>query len=166
MSVSSLTAEPALQACGQCGFILWNPLGSVGCCDVGLYDDARFPGRLLVSYRPHMDHFDEMSDGALIDFMTTIRTLSRLLRDITSADRVNVAILGNTEPHVHAHLIPRIAHREPEPRKSPWDDPRPREPLNNLEKARLMYVLPRRLHLDGSSSLQAGAAQVADDSGA
>ena len=148
--MSHQAADHAQVRCPDCGFSLWNPLGHYGPCDVVLYDDARFPGRLIVSLREHHDHFEEMPDDAATLLMDSARTIARLLRKVTSADRVNIAILGNAEPHVHVHVIPRIALLEPEPRKSPWNDPRPHRLLAPSDKARFLTELPSMLTLDGT----------------
>lgn len=113
-------------ACSTCGFALWIPIASLEVSDVGLYNDARFPGRLLVSLREHHDHLDEVPDTESAAFLRDVRLCSAVLRRSLGALRVNFAILGNQEPHVHAHLIPRNPRDEPLPSHAPWQDPRPR----------------------------------------
>lgn len=38
---------------------------------------------------------------------------------ITGAERINYEILGNVEPALHAHVIPRHASEDPDLRKKP-----------------------------------------------
>lgn len=127
--------------CPQCGFGLWTPLARLSVSDVGLYRDARFPGRLLLSIRDHYEHLDEAPVPVAIAFMKDIQAASRALRtafdDVT---RVNVSILGNAEPHVHAHLIPRRAS-DPLPTKAPWEDPRPRAELDSAATQQIADAL-------------------------
>lgn len=52
--------------------------------------------------------------------MTDVRHCSRVLRGMDSVVRTNVAILGNREPHVHAHVIPRY-EGEINHDRAPWD---------------------------------------------
>jgi diadenosine tetraphosphate (Ap4A) HIT family hydrolase len=73
----------------------------------GLYDDARFPGRLIVSLDDHFEHFDEVAPRVMAEFMADLQRASLVLRKMGDVDRVNVAVLGNKDPHVHAHVIPR-----------------------------------------------------------
>lgn len=115
--------------------------------DVGLYDDKRFPGRLLLSLRDHYDHLDEVPDGLLTDLTRDIKHVSRVLRDGLGADRVNVAVLGNLEPHVHAHVIPRYQAREPLPARAPWQDPRPLIKFATEELDRVISDLSEKLAL-------------------
>ena len=112
-------------ACSDCGFELWHPLAALSVCDVGLYDDARFPGRMIVSLREHVEHLDEVRPDLLSRLMQDVVAASTVLRKTLGADRVNVAFLGNQVAHVHAHLIPRYGASEPMPTQAPWSDPRP-----------------------------------------
>lgn len=136
-----------IEPCPTCKFALWAPLGTVGACDVGLYDDARFPGRLIVALREHFEHLDEVPQERVSDLMNAIRHLSSRLRLRLPCDRVNVAILGNAEPHVHAHLVPRVHGRDLAPTRSPWSDPRPCIPLPDIEREGLVKELPVLLDL-------------------
>ena len=123
-----------MNACPTCNFELWNPVDTgftLRVSDMGIYDDARFPGRSILRLRDHATDLTAVEPHALMDFMLDIQTASAAIKQASGADRINVAILGNTERHVHAHLIPRIRSREPLPDRSPWDDPRPKESLNS-----------------------------------
>ncbi len=115
--------------CRTCHFAVWVPLARLTVSNVGLYDDARFPGRLIVTLHDHFEHLDEVPDDVALGLFGDVRTCASLLRQEFGATRVNVAVLGNQEPHVHAHVIPRVCGAEPEPREAPWRDPRPRATL-------------------------------------
>lgn len=51
------------------------------------------------------------------------------IQEATSAAKVNVAILGNRDAHVHAHLISRFPENEEFPDCSPWNDLRVKEKI-------------------------------------
>lgn len=127
--------------CGSCGFDLWLTFGELSVSDIGLYSDARFPGRSILRLKEHYDRFEDVPEELALNFTRDIQKASRLLRETTGAERVNIAILGNSEAHVHAHLIPRWPLLEAKPGSSPWDDPRPREALEK----NAMEELLRRL---------------------
>lgn len=123
--------------CGECGFALWNPIEthrSLRASHLGLYDDARFPGRSILRLRGHYTDLTQVSPVVLAAFMEDVQVAMRAIYLATGADRVNVAILGNEQPHVHAHLIPRYRDRDPLPDRSPWDDPRPKRKLEPAAK--------------------------------
>ncbi|MDD4865590.1 MAG: HIT domain-containing protein [Mycobacterium sp.] len=107
---------------------------------VGLYDDARYPGRVLVSARDHYDHLDEMPATALNAFMLDVQHTARALRRWADVDRINVAVLGNNTAHVHAHVIPRRA-TERNADRAPWDGAEPRRPLAGADKIRIVADL-------------------------
>jgi len=118
-----------MSGCRVCGFSLRLPVARLAASDVGLYDDARFPGRMLVSAHEHFEHLDEMVPDDLGLFMADVAQTSRALRSPDGVERVNVAILGNRESHVHAHVIPRRAG-EPNAGRAPWDGSEPWAPLS------------------------------------
>lgn len=112
---------------------------------VGLYDDARFPGRCLLALRDHHEDVTEIDTGVLQDFMLDLRDLTRAVKRVTGAPRVNVAVLGNAVPHVHWHAVPRLPDRESFPSQSPWNDPRPKAGLDAVELRRLRGSLVQEL---------------------
>jgi len=127
--------------CSSCGFALWNPYGALSVSTLGLYSDSRFPGRTILRLDQHFDQLDEIPVELSSLFMDDIQQTVWRLKEYTGAPRVNVAILGNTESHVHAHLIPRKPQNEPLPTKSPWDDPRPRTALEPAHEELILSEL-------------------------
>lgn len=115
--------------CSECGFELWLPVWDDSYTAVGLYDDARFPGRSLVVLREHWEHFDELPRWQLRALDCTMMRVGTALRGVIGASRVNYAILGNAVPHLHAHVVPRFPSQEPAPERPPWEDPRERDTL-------------------------------------
>lgn len=128
----------AANVCEECGFSLWLPISSLSNSHVGLYSDARFPGRCIVSMREHFDHLDEVTPDSLFGFLMDVRNCVAAIKMATGVDRVNVAVLGNQETHVHAHLIPRLPSNEPNPSKAPWEDTRTKRPLDKAEEESLI----------------------------
>lgn len=112
-------------ACNECGFTLWRPVHALPHSLVGLYDDARFPGRCIVSFIDHADRFEDLPPDSVLSFVMDVNKVARAVMKSTGCDRVNIAIMGNAVSHVHAHIIPRYAGQEQYPKKSPWNDPRP-----------------------------------------
>lgn len=68
--------------------------------------------------------------------MTEVQEAMKAVLQATTAARVNVAVLGNREAHLHAHLTPRYPDNEQFPDCSPWNDPREnmKLPSHQLEK--------------------------------
>lgn len=115
--------------CVACGFELWIPIADLRCSTLGLYNDARFPGRCLLSFNEHAETLEDLDRKQAQSWMLDLKVASAVIKGVTGAQRVNLAILGNAEPHLHAHLIPRIPNNDPIPTQSPWDHPLPSIPL-------------------------------------
>jgi len=119
--------------CSSCGFELWQPIALSSHSKLGLYNDDRFPGRCILALREHRFSLDQLPMDTLMGFMRDIQIAMCAIRAATGAERVNISILGNREPHVHAHLIPRFPDREEFPDCSPWNDRRPKGILSDPE---------------------------------
>lgn len=146
-----------------CGFALWVPLVRLRVSTAGLYDDARFPGRCLLSLDEHYEDLFDVPTDVLALYLEDLRDLCGAVRAATGVAKINYAVLGNAEPHVHWHVVPRRPGHEPLPDRSPWQDPRPVTPLGGARRTALVAAL--RLHLCASSgaapSDTAAAASVA-----
>lgn len=112
-------------ACADCGFDVWKPVAQFRVSVLGFYPDARFPGRCLLPFTgSHVVQIDDIPEQDTHAFMSDILTSIRIIKQVTGVERVNVAVLGNTVNHVHAHLVPRNPEKEPFPDRPPWEDPR------------------------------------------
>lgn len=125
----------------KCGFVLWNPIAQTETSSLGLYDDARFPGRCILRLNAHYDSLDELPSEVLMSFMRDVQTAMSAIKAATTAARVNVAILGNRDPHVHAHLIPRFPAEEEFPDCSPWNDMRVKAVLSAESRITIMSTI-------------------------
>lgn len=110
--------------CQVCAFQLWKPISESIHSSLGLYSDARFPGRSILSLKEHYTNLSDVPLETLTGFMRDIQIATVAIKVGMGAHRVNVAILGNRDSHVHAHLIPRFPEKEEYPDCSPWNDPR------------------------------------------
>lgn len=124
--------EP-IKPCLVCNFELFIPVSKMTVSSLGIYNDARFEGRSILTLSSHYDSLEDVPIGVASLFMKDIQGAMQALRTATGAERVNVAILGNRESHVHAHLIPRYPAQEQFPDCSPWNDPREKTLLSDEE---------------------------------
>lgn len=139
--------EPAgaSYACPACGFDLWLPLVTLDVSTLGLYNDARFPGRGILALHDHYEDLSEVEPDLLSRFVADVRLAGWAIRAATEADRMNYAVLGNIAPHVHFHLIPRVFESDPVPNRPPWEHPSPVSPLPPEEVERLSEAITRRI---------------------
>ncbi|KQR43445.1 hypothetical protein ASF87_16780 [Microbacterium sp. Leaf161] len=142
-----------VNTCQKCQFAVANPVGRLSVSRIGLFSDARFPGRSIVSLRDHYDDIAAAPTAVAELFMADIHCAARIIRRATGADRVDIALSGNTDSHVHAHLIPRRRDRDPLPDSGPWDDPRERRPLEPLAEAIAIGLLSAAFDVVGAGPL-------------
>lgn len=85
----------------------------------------------------HRTVFSELESDLSVPFLADAQQVGGILKKVTDASRINYAVLGNAVSHLHWHIIPR-KESDPEPRKSPWSDPRPHSELDNDTMAKLI----------------------------
>lgn len=125
-------------ACPECGFKLWLPIAELQRSRLGLYDDARFPGRCILVFDRHEEQLHELSPSEACAFLEDAQVAARAIARATASPRINYAIFGNTEPHLHWHLIPRQPGDEPLPARPPWEHPERPAPLGADQVTRLV----------------------------
>ena len=109
--------------CDTCSFSVWRPIASLGVSYLGLYDDARFPGRAVLVLGRHAESLEQLGHDEANAFFSDLRLSGTAIRRALNADRINYALLGNIEPHLHWHLIPRTVRDlsiTPGPRPVKW----------------------------------------------
>jgi diadenosine tetraphosphate (Ap4A) HIT family hydrolase len=134
--------------CPVCDFALWLPLVKLKVSVLGLYDDARFPGRCILALNEHAEDFSRLKSQVARDFFEDCQKAARAIQAAVGVERVNIAILGNEVAHVHFHLIPRRPLDEPIPTRPPWEHPAAK------------YALPEDQRLEISTRIKEEAAEV------
>ncbi|GAA1053668.1 hypothetical protein GCM10009570_22570 [Dietzia natronolimnaea] len=81
----------------------------------------------------------------IMGYMRDIQISMTAIARATGAAKVNVAILGNRDPHVHAHLVPRFPQEEEYPDCSPWNDRRPKGQLDDSEVRRIKELIYKEI---------------------
>ncbi|MFT7144585.1 MAG: diadenosine tetraphosphate (Ap4A) HIT family hydrolase [Alphaproteobacteria bacterium] len=77
-------------------------------CQVLLMNDTTYPWLILV---PRQNDIVEITDLTLADqalLMVEMSKVSAVLQEMTDADKMNVAALGNMVPQLHMHVIARF----------------------------------------------------------
>jgi len=97
------------EACVLCrdagGELLWqNAL-----CRVVLVDDADYLGFCRVILNRHVKEMSDLPESEQLALMQVVLQVERVVRDVTKADKINLASLGNKTPHIHWHVIPRFS---------------------------------------------------------
>lgn len=98
------------------GVYLWTGRAS----EVWLQRHASVPGYCVVVWRDgHVAEPTELDPPASAAYWADVLEVGRALQDTFRPMKVNYMMLGNSVPHLHAHVFPRYA-----------DDPAPGGPLS------------------------------------
>jgi len=76
-------------------------------------------GYCLLLPDPVVASLNEMPAEARLQFLADMAKVGDALLKATAAARINYEILGNSEPALHAHIVPRYAAEPEEYRKGP-----------------------------------------------
>jgi len=123
-------------ACAACGFSLGEPIASLEASELCFVSDRRFPGRCVLTLREHATELFEASAPARQAFTEDMSRSARAIKLAVGAFKMNYEILGNADPHVHCHLIPR-QRDEPNPRVPAWLHPQPQAELDEASACRI-----------------------------
>ena len=109
-------ATPACVACGGGWPDPADRIAELSESVVYLHADQFFPGWSVLVLRRHATELFELERARRARLMEEVSDVARALALEFGARKVNYALFGNQLPHVHWHVIPRLA-----------DDPAPRE---------------------------------------
>ena len=137
-------------ACGTCGFKLGEPLATLAVSELCFVSDHRFPGRCVVTLHRHATELFDLSPALRSAFADDVSAAAQAIKLATNAFKMNYEILGNADPHLHCHLIPR-QQDEPNPTLPAWLHPEAQTELATSQadqiKRRIVALLP-----EGSSA--------------
>jgi diadenosine tetraphosphate (Ap4A) HIT family hydrolase len=82
-------------------------IGDLPLSRVLVIKDANYPWLLLVPRRPDAVEIIDLGEIEQAQLATETNRVARALKEITSADKLNIAALGNVVPQLHIHIIAR-----------------------------------------------------------
>lgn len=127
--------------CRVCDFAQPQPIAQLRVTTLAFYDDARFPGRVVLVLGEHAESIEDLPAPVAGDLARDVRQAAAAVRAASGARRINYAAFGNVVPHIHVHLIPRHGDWETAPRATAWDHPEPERPLPSAEVDRLTAAI-------------------------
>ena len=98
---------------------LWDCIYRTPLWDVAHSYDTALPGWLVLVARRHIESLDELTDPEAVELGRLIRKTSIALREATGCIKTYVIQFAEAaeHPHVHFHVIPRMAD-QPDSRRS------------------------------------------------
>ncbi len=82
-------------------------VGNFELCEVRLLNDSRFLWLILVPRRAGISEIYQLDNTDQQLLITESSLASRILMEITAADKINVGALGNLVPQLHWHVVTR-----------------------------------------------------------
>lgn len=108
-----------------------------------LMNDRTYPWVVLVPMREGTAEIHDLEPPDRAALMEEIARAAKVLMEMTSADKMNVAMLGNIVPQLHIHVIARFHHDPAWPR--PVWGMVPPTPYDRDEMAEMVARLRKRL---------------------
>lgn len=100
--------------------MIW--IGDLSISTLFLFRDQRFRGYCILSFAPYdATRLDDLSDAEYHQFMGDLRLSSRAIRAAFTPDHMNYELLGNSNPHLHWHIVPRYRD-DPRWGRPIWED--------------------------------------------
>lgn len=83
------------------------PVGDFSLCRLLLSNDSQYPWFILVPRRADISEVFQLSESEQSQLWKETTLLSQALNELFSADKMNVAALGNVVSQLHMHVIVR-----------------------------------------------------------
>ncbi len=120
---------------------------------VALCDQQFLRGYCILLADPIVASLNDLDRLQRVEFLSDMTTVGDALMEVTGSFRINYAIMANTDPYLHAHIVPRYLSEPDELRRDlPWSHPRSEidAKLFNLERdlplmAELRQAIEKRL---------------------
>lgn len=101
----------------------WPPadhfIADLGLSQAYLHEDQFFKGWTVVVFRRHATELFQLAPTERMQLMEEVTLVARTLARVFDARKINYELLGNQLPHIHWHLIPRLAN-DPAPLEPVW----------------------------------------------
>lgn len=140
MAEGQPVTDPSCKACQGS----WPPaehfIADLGLSKVYLHDDQFFPGWTVVLFTRHATELFHLAPTERIQLMEEVNSVAKTLARVFEAKKLNYELLGNQLPHIHWHLIPRLAG-DPAPLEPVWRVPHePVQPTQSERQDRIRRI--------------------------
>lgn len=84
-----------------------------------LFEDQYFPGWTVLVLKRHATELYELTGEERSKLMEEVTAVARALAEVFKPVKINYGLLGNQLPHIHWHVVPRLAD-DPVPLNAVW----------------------------------------------
>ncbi|HEU0068453.1 MAG TPA: HIT family protein [Nitrospiraceae bacterium] len=106
-------------------------IADLGLSKAYLHEDQFFPGWTVVLFKRHATELFHLAPTERIQLMEEVNVVAKTLAQVYEAKKINYELLGNQLPHIHWHVIPRLA-----------GDPAPLEPVWRVQHEPILHSGP------------------------
>lgn len=97
-------------------------IADLGLSKAYLHEDQFFPGWTVVVLQRHATELFHLAPPERIQLIEEVTLVANVLSEVYQAKKINYELLGNQLPHMHWHIIPRLAG-DPAPLEPVWRVP-------------------------------------------
>ena len=115
-----------------------------------LLNDADYPAYCRVELLEHIKEMTDLAPPQRARMMKTVFAVELALREVTHADKINLASLGNKTPHMHWHVIPRFNTDKHFPNSQWGEAVRDGQPFNLNATAQISLKQKIKSHIECS----------------
>jgi len=94
-------------------------IADLGLSKAYLHDDQFFAGWTVLVLKRHATELFHLAQTERIQLMEEVNLVAKTLAELFQAKKINYELLGNQLPHIHWHVIPRLAG-DPAPLEPVW----------------------------------------------
>lgn len=94
-------------------------IADLGLSKVYLHDDQFFPGWTVLVFQRHATELFQLAPTERFQLIEEVNLVAKTLAETYEAKKINYELLGNQLPHIHWHIIPRLAN-DPAPLEPVW----------------------------------------------
>ena len=99
-----------------------------------LADMQYLKGYCILLADPVVASLNDLDEGKRVEFLADMAVVGDALLKVTGVYRINYAVMGNSDPFLHAHIVPRYEDEEDKYKYShPWAYPSEIMQSNRIE---------------------------------
>jgi diadenosine tetraphosphate (Ap4A) HIT family hydrolase len=114
--------DPSCKACAGTWPRADHFIADLGLSKAYLHDDQFFPGWTVVVLQRHATELFHLAPPDRLQLMEDVNRVAAAIAQAYGAKKINYELLGNQLPHIHWHVIPRLAN-DPAPLEPVWRVP-------------------------------------------
>lgn len=112
-------SNPACTACQRTWPLEDHFIADLGLSRAYLHEDQFFAGWTVVVFQRHATELFHLAPTERFQLIEEVTLVARALAKEFQATKINYELLGNQQPHIHWHVIPRLPN-DPAPLEPVW----------------------------------------------